>query len=95
MFRGQVWGQVPPLSGHDPLPERLDAVEPCVRAWFEELQLRCQEEKEQYVAWQLVVPPSIHALARLNTDESDGCAKGFGRSPTQLPVAQGIATLDV
>lgn len=33
---------------HDPLPERLDAVEPCVRAWFEELQLRCQEEKEQY-----------------------------------------------
>eukprot|EP00434_Breviolum_minutum_P045345 symbB.v1.2.040634.t1/scaffold7393.1/size13733/1 len=33
---------------HDPLPERLDAVEPFVRTLFEELHLRCQQEKEQY-----------------------------------------------
>lgn len=35
-------------AGHDPLPERLDAVEPFVRTLFEELHLRCQQEKEQY-----------------------------------------------
>lgn len=33
---------------HDPLPERLDAVEPFVRSLFEDLQLRCQEEKQRY-----------------------------------------------
>ncbi|CAJ1330891.1 unnamed protein product [Effrenium voratum] len=36
-------------SHHRPtLPERLDAVEPFIRSLFEELQARCEEEKEQY-----------------------------------------------
>lgn len=33
---------------YDPLPERLDTVEPLLRGFFEELHARCEEEKLQY-----------------------------------------------
>ena len=36
---------------YDPLPERLNKVEPFVRALFEELEARCAEEKQQYASW--------------------------------------------